>query len=286
MKNILSIQSHVAFGYVGNRAAVFPLQRLGFDVSVINTVQFSNHTGYGKWTGEIFSPEHIQSLIDGVDQRKSLLQFNAILSGYLGDAALGKVILNTVQKTKKENPDLIYCCDPVIGDVGRGIFVKKNVADFLKNEAIQHASIITPNQFELNYLTDMQTSTLHEILKACETLRKKGPRLVLVTSVLRPETPLNRIEMLLDSAEGTWSIQSNRLEFITPPNGAGDATAAIFLAKYLEKMDMESALEHSMSAIYAIFKATHATNTRELQIITSQDEIASPKLCLKSTRIR
>ena len=286
MKDILSIQSHVAFGYVGNRAAAFPLQRLGHDVTVINTVQFSNHTGYGKWTGDIFSPTHIQDIINGIGERKPLDQFDAILSGYLGDEALGKIIINTVQEAKKTNPELIYCCDPVLGDVGRGIFVKESVADFLKNEAINQADIVTPNQFELNYLTSMKTSTLHEILKACEKLRAKGPRLVLVTSVLRPEIPFNRIEMMLDSAEGTWAIQSNRLEFDIPPNGAGDATAAIFLAKYLEKKHIEGALEHAMSAIYAIFKTTHTANTRELQLIASQDDIVAPKLRLQATRIR
>ena len=286
MKKILSVQSHVAYGYVGNRAATFPLQRLGHDVYVVNTVQFSNHTGYGKWTGDIFPPEHIQDIIQGIQQLDPLKNLDGILSGYLGSAALGEIIVNTVKAAKADNPALLYCCDPVIGDIGRGVFVKQDVADFLKQEAIKHADIVTPNLFELNYLTDIQTTSLHDILTASQYLRSKGPKMVLVTSVVSPEIPPNRIQMLLDTEAGTWLVESAKLHLDPPPNGAGDATSAIFFAKYLETLDYCSALEHAISAVFAIFEQTHEARTRELQIIASQDEIVNPSLYIQSTKIR
>src|SRR3989338_1967688 len=127
--HILSIQSHVATGYVGNRAAVFPLQRLGCEVTFINTVQFSNHTGHGRWTGQIFSADHVQDVLNGLWQLGTMDTLDAVLSGYLGAAEIGNIILNTVAALKDKNPHLLYCCDPVIGDEGRGIYVKPDVAE-------------------------------------------------------------------------------------------------------------------------------------------------------------
>src|SRR5688572_24371027 len=124
MKKILSIQSHVAYGYVGNRAAVFPLQLLGYDVIAINTVQFSNHTGYGKWTGMVFEDRHIGDIVAGLEENGALDEVDAVLSGYLGDAALGGIVLDAVCRIRAHRPDMIYCCDPVMGDTGRGFFVR------------------------------------------------------------------------------------------------------------------------------------------------------------------
>lgn len=283
--NILSVQSHVAYGYVGNRAAVFPLQRLGHEVTVINTVQFSNHTGYGQWTGQIFTPEHIQDMLVGLDNLGILSKLDATLSGYLGEAGLGQAISDTVQKFRGINPKHIYCCDPVIGDVGRGVFVKPSVAEYFKTVGLTQADIITPNQFELNYLTDIPINNLHDVMSACKKLRSQGPEIILVTSVVLPDVSANIIDMLVDTEEGTWLIRSPKLDVNPPPNGAGDATAAIFLAKYLETKNVVSALEHTMAAIFAIFKATFHAKTRELQIVASQDEIARPQQRFKAEKI-
>jgi len=284
--NILSIQSHVAYGYVGNRAAVFPLQRMGHEVSVINTVQFSNHTGYGDWTGEIFSPSHIQAILQGLNNRGALNNLNAILSGYLGSCELGKMITDTLASLKQSNPDLLYCCDPVLGDVGRGIYVRPEVAEYFKTSGIIHADIITPNQFELDYLAGCHTKNIHEIVNACKQLRQKGPKIVLVTSVITPDISEQVIDMLVDTEEGSWVIRSPKLLFDISPNGAGDATAAIFLAKYLETENVVLALEHTMSAIFAIFKKTFHARKRELQLIAAQDEIIRPQEKFKVERVQ
>ncbi len=151
--NILSIQSHVAYGHVGNDAAVFPLQRMGVEVWPIHTVQFSNHTGYGDWKGRVFDAAMITEVLAGIEQRGVLGGCDGVLSGYMGSADIGGAILDAVKAVKRANPVAKYCCDPVIGDVGRGIFVREGIPEFMRNEAVPAADIVTPNQFELDFLT-------------------------------------------------------------------------------------------------------------------------------------
>ena len=147
--NILSIQSHVAFGHVGNASATFPLQRLGHEVWAVNTVQFSNHTGYGAWRGEVFSGAAITEVVQGVEDRGVLPACDGVLSGYMGDAAIGEAVLDAVARVRDANPDALYCCDPVIGDVGRGVFVRPGIPEFMRDRALPLADVIVPNQFEL-----------------------------------------------------------------------------------------------------------------------------------------
>lgn len=285
MKKILSIQSHVAYGYVGNKAAVFPLQRLGYDVMAVNTVQFSNHTGYGQWKGDIFSSEHVQSIVDGIEARDVIPTTVAILSGYMGDAVLGEVILKTVREWKNKNTDIIYCCDPVIGDVGRGVFVKPEVAMFMKNHAVQEADIITPNQFELEFLTDRVVDDFDSVLHACALLHEKGPHIILLTSLIHQDTPADYIEMLVSSPQGLWKITTPKLPMTIAPNGSGDLTAAVFLAKYLETQDVVAALEHVTAVVFDMFKKTFECGTRELQIILTQESIVKPVSTFEAVRV-
>lgn len=276
MKTVISIQSHVAYGYVGNRAAVFPLQRLGYDAVAVNTVQFSNHTGYGAWTGQVFSPEHIADILDGIAARDVLPGCDAVLSGYMGDAALGQVVVGAAARVKAANPHAVYCCDPVMGDVGRGFFVRPGIPEFMKAHAVPAADIVTPNQFELEYLTDRTIRTMADALDATAALRATGPKLVLLTSLTRTDAPADQIQMLADSAEGAWVVTTPRLPLDPPPSGAGDAVAALFLAHYLKAFDPAHALEQAASAIYAVFLETRRLGTRELALVPAQDEMVKP----------
>ncbi|WP_042688545.1 pyridoxal kinase PdxY, partial [Azospirillum sp. B506] len=243
MKSVLTIQSHVAYGYVGNRAAVFPLQRLGIDATAVNTVQFSNHTGYGAWTGQVFTAEHIADIVDGIAARGVLPAQDAVLSGYMGAVELGQVIVETAARVKGANPKALYCCDPVMGDVGRGFFVRPGLPEFIRDHAVPAADLMTPNQFELEYLTDRKVATLEDALVATAALRARGPRLVLVTSLTRSDADPDSIEMLVDGTDGAWLVATPRLTFDPPPNGSGDAVAALFLAHYLSAFDPADALE-------------------------------------------
>src|SRR5258708_24264673 len=180
---ILSIQSAVAYGSVGNAAAVFPLQRLGFEVWRVDTVLFSNHTGYGAWRGTVLDPKLVEEILHGIEERGVLARCEAVLSGYLGSVELGSVVLEAVRRVRRANPKALYCCDPVLGDADRGFFVRPELADFFRAEAVPLADILTPNRFELETLTGERVDTLAAARAACDMLLARGPRVILVTSL-------------------------------------------------------------------------------------------------------
>jgi pyridoxine kinase len=274
--NILSIQSHVAFGYVGNRAATFPLQRLGFDVWAVNTVQFSNHTGYGAWKGEAFSPAHVRAVIDGIEERGVLGQCNALLTGYLGDPAMGEAVLDTAKRVRAANAAAIWACDPVMGDVGRGFFVRPGIPELFRDAIAPKADIITPNQFELEHLAGGKVDTLRHAVDAARTVIARGTRAVLVTSLQRVDAAPGQIEMLAVDARTARLVATPLLEFKIAPNGSGDAVAALFLAHYLRTRDLGNALGEAAAGIFAVMDATAQRGMRELALIAAQDEIVRP----------
>ncbi len=277
VSNILSMQSHVAYGYVGNRAAAFPLQRLGHEVIAINTVQFSNHTGYGEWTGDIMSLDHIERIFEGLEQRGALKQCDAVLTGYLGVPELGHTLLKWLTRMRLDNPDLIYCCDPVMGDVGRGVFVREGVPAFFQNSAAPAATIMTPNQFELQLLTDVSINTLLDAQRACQILHDRGVLHVLLTSLMRQEGHPTEIEMLLSSKnQGCLLIATPKLPMPIPINGSGDATAALFLAHYLESKNLKASLEKTTNSIFALFESTLHEQRRELNLVQGQSAWMAP----------
>src|ERR1019366_6118743 len=186
---LLSIQSHVAYGHVGNSAAVFPLQRMGVEVWPIHTVQFSNHPGYGNWQGRGFDAGLIREVIGGIEQRGVLGTCDGVLSGYMGGADVGAAILDAVAAVKRANPAARYACDPVIGGAGRGIFVARGIPEFMKERAVPAADIITPNQFELDYLAGCESRTLADVLAAVKVMHGLGPPGVLSTSPYTEDTP-------------------------------------------------------------------------------------------------
>lgn len=282
MANILSMQSHVAYGYVGNRAAVFPLQRLGHEVVVVNTVQFSNHTGYGEWTGDIMSLDHIERIFEGLDKRQVLRHLDAVLTGYLGAPELGEILIKWLKLIKQHNPHAIYCCDPVIGDVGRGVFVREGVPEFFKEIAIHAATIMTPNQFELQLLTGIEINTLQDALQACKILHQKGVKIILLTSLTRIDANPDEIEMLVSSDTGNFIVATPRLMMPMPINGSGDATTAIFLAHYLETKDLKLSLEKTAASIFALFQSTLDHYRRELDLIGSQEKWIYPVKTFKA----
>ncbi|MGE5720353.1 MAG: pyridoxal kinase PdxY [Nocardioidaceae bacterium] len=274
--NILSIQSLVSYGHAGNSAAMFPLQRLGHDVWPVVTVHFSNHTGYGAARGPLLQSDDIAEVIRGVEDRGALDRCDAVLSGYQGAEDVGAVVLDAVGNVKKRNPGAIYCCDPVMGDVGRGFFVRPGIPEFMRDKVVPAADVITPNQFELAFLAGTEPRTLEEVVGAAEAVRATGPGTVLVTSVLAEETPEDSLDMVAVSAEGAWLVRTPRLP-INPP-GAGDLTSAVFLANVLAGHDLPTALARTASSVFAVMEATAEAETREMRIIESQDALAEPAM--------
>ncbi len=286
---ILSIQSHVAYGHVGNEAAAFPLQRLGFEVWRVDTVQFSNHTGYDSWTGQVFGAAHIAELIEGIAARGVLGACDAVLSGYLGDVALGDVVVDAVGRVRAANPGALYCCDPVMGDLGPGLYVRPDIPDFLRERAVPAADIITPNPFELELLTGVKVTSLAGAVAGARQALDLGPRIVLVTSLQHSGTAAGEIEMLAVTHEAAWRVATPFLPLEPAPNGAGDALAALFLAHYLKATDepgrVAESLGRAAAAIYAVIEATQRAGTRELQLIAAQDAFADPSQRFSVTEV-
>lgn len=282
--NVLSVQSSVAYGHVGNSAAVFPLQRMGFEVWPVNTVHFSNHTGYGEWRGPVLPAEDIAGVIRGIEDRGVLPTCDAVLSGYMGDASLGEVIVGAASRVKELNPDALYCCDPVMGDEGRGFFVRPGIPEFMREVAVPAADVITPNQFELEFLTGSRIRDLDDALAASDKARGLGPETVLTTSLRRDDASADAIEMLAVSGEGAWLVGTPMLPLEI--NGAGDATAALFLAHLLRGGGPAAALSMTASAVHAVLRETHRTGSREIRLVSAQQGIVEPPEIFEAERVR
>jgi pyridoxine kinase len=272
--NILSIQSWVAYGHVGNASAMFPLQRLGAEVWAVNTVQFSNHTGYGHWTGSVFSGEDVAALVDGVAARGVLPACDAVLSGYMGDAAIGAAILDAAARVKAANPAALYCCDPVLGDSDTGFYVRPAIPEFMRERALPASDITTPNQFELEYLTGIAATTLDEVKRAVAALHAMGPRFVVVTSLRHEATPPDALDMLASDGRACWMLRTPLLPVAV--NGAGDAMAALFLFHILHSGDPAAALRAAGSSVWGLLRRTAEAQAREIQLIAAQEEFVSP----------
>jgi pyridoxine kinase len=281
---VLSIQSHVAYGHVGNSAAVFPLQRLGHEVWPVLTVNFSNHTGYGAWGGPLIAPEDVRAVIAGIEDRGVLGTCDAVLSGYQGSPAIAEVVLDAVARVKAANPRATYTCDPVMGNARSGCFVDPAIPPVIRERVIPAADVVTPNQFELGFLTGTEPQTLDDVLDAADRLRERGPSTVLVTSVERPDRPADTIEMLAVTDQGAWIAQSPLLPM--KANGSGDLTAALFTAHLHDSGSPADALARTMSSVYAVLRATLDSGERELRLVAAQDAIAHPGGEFEPRRLR
>jgi len=281
---VLSIQSAVAYGHVGNSAAVFPLQRIGVEVMPVNTVNFSNHTGYGAWRGPLIPPEDVQNVIVGIEERGALPHVDAVLSGYQGGVGIGDVIIDAVARVKKANPAALYACDPVMGNAKSGCFVAPEIPILLRDRVVPAADIITPNQFELGYLTGTDPSTLESTLESVDLARAMGPSIVLVTSVERPDREEGTIEMLAVDDAGAWIVRTPYMPF--KANGSGDVTAALFTAHYCETRDARVALERTSSSVFDLIEMTFTSGERELQLVEAQEFYAHPRMQFAVRQVR
>jgi len=281
---VLSIQSAVAYGHVGNSAAVFPLQRIGVEVMPVYTVNFSNHTGYGAWRGPLIDPDDVRAVITGIEERGAFPQVDVVLSGYQGGEGIADVILDAVARVKAANPSAIYACDPVMGNAKSGCFVAPAIPVLLRDRVVPAADLITPNQFELGYLTDTEPDTLESTLESVDLIRATGPRTVLVTSVERPDREGGTIEMLAVDGAGAWIVQTPLLPM--KANGSGDVTAALFTAHYRRTGDAADALARATSSVFDLLERTHASGERELQLVESQEAYANPRMQFAVRQVR
>jgi pyridoxine kinase len=284
---ILSIQSSVAYGHVGNSAAVIPLQRLGHEVWPVHTVLFSNHTGYGAWRGPVVAASDVHHVILGLQDRGALAQVDLVLSGYLGSPEIASVVLDAVDRVKSANPAAAYACDPVMGNADSGCFVDPAIPGLLREQMVPRADVITPNQFELGQLTGSDLGAVPDlgtVLDAADVARSMGPRTVLVTSVLHAGQSENTLEMLAATAEGAWSVRTPRLAMHA--NGSGDVTAALFSAHLLETGDPAVALGMTASSVFDLLVNTLDAGGGELRLVESQEAYAAPRMQFDVERLR
>lgn len=287
MKNVLSIQSHVVYGFAGNKSATFPMQLLGVDVWALNTVQFSNHTQYGKWTGMVIPQEQIREIVTGLDNIEKLQECDALLSGYLGSAEQVDQILFALEQIKLRNPNALYLCDPVMPHPKKSCVVANGVCEALIEKAIPVADIMTPNLHELRQLTEFPINTFDDVLKAVNALIAKGVKKVLVKhlggtgKINDPDT----FEIIMATPEGVWHLSRPLYQFNFEPVGVGDLIAGTFLANLLNgKSDVE-AFEAMNNEVAGVMKTTFELGSYELQTIAARFEILNPSSNYKAEKV-
>lgn len=283
---ILSIQSHVVSGYVGNKSAVFPLQLLGFEVDAINSVQLSNHTGYKVFKGQVLNDKDLEELINGLVQN-NLDNYTHLLTGYVGSPSFLKKIAEVVRILKHKNPNLIYVCDPVMGDNGK-MYVPEALKEIYREEIVPLADIVVPNQFELELLSDIKINTMSELQEAVTVLHKIGPQTVAVSS-----TEINdKLTAIISTNKENELIKINIPKIPASFTGSGDLFAALFLAHTYLQNDMKTAIEKTVNSLYSVLLKTYEYSEAcqdkesqlarkiELKLIQSKNYIETPEICL------
>lgn len=273
--SVISIQSQVAFGHVGNSAAVFPLQLHGIDVIAVPTTLLSNRPGYPTLRGRVLEASLVADLLRGIEERGAVDACNMILSGYLGSHEIAAVVADFVARAKARNPQLAYCCDPVLGDRDRGLFVQNDIPPLVRDRLCGLADIITPNHFEFEWLCGTKAATSEQMIEAAQTLLARGPSTVVVTSAELADTPDGEIETLAIERARAWRVRTPRLPI--SPNGTGDLFAALLVAARVQGKDIPDALSHAASAIFAVLERTAARGTGEMRIVESAELLVHPK---------
>lgn len=268
--SVIVLSSHVVRGTVGNRAAVFALETLGFPVWAVPTVTLAWHPGHGSSTRIVASPDQFAALMADLERAPWLGEVGAILTGYLGDTEQARAIAGLVGAVKARNPDALYVCDPVIGDAG-GLYVPERTATVIRDRLMAIADIATPNRYELEWLAGRPLGDLGEIAAAA---RAAGPRTMLVTST--PPLADGSIGNLLVEEGRTLLAEHRTVE--RPPNGLGDLTAAVYLARVLAGYAPAKALQSTTATVYDILLRTAGRGGDELQLETDARSLADPSV--------
>lgn len=300
---VLSIQSHVVHGYVGNKSAVFPLQLLGFEVDNINSVQFSNHTGYTEgFKGQVLNEKQLAEVFSGLVANNLHLLYTHLLTGYVGDPAFLREIANILKALRSVNPALVYVCDPVMGDDGV-MYVPKELLPIYRDEIVPLADIVTPNQYEVELLTGKSIKSEQDAWDAIEWFHDKGVKTVAISSS-ELGTGSEIIIAIVSHKHGS-NIQRCRINIPKQGNGirftgTGDLFASLFLAHFtLTKLDICATLERTIASLQAVITKTLSfvpeevksgkepvtSAQRELKIVQSKHEIEEPTVALRCSEL-
>lgn len=285
MKNVLSIQSHVVFGYAGNKSATFPMQLNGIDVWALNTVQFSNHTQYGKWTGMVIPHQQIPEIVNGIDAIGALKHCDAVVSGYIGSPDQVDEIIKAFHQVKARNPNAVYLSDPVMGNEEKGCVVAAGVREKLIEVALPHADIITPNLFELQQLSGLGVTHFEQAVQAVQHLLTQGPKMVVVKHLGSASKYQGAFDMLLGTENGVWLLSRPLYQFAKDPVGVGDLTAGLFLANLLNGKSELEAFEQMGNAVNEVMEITYNLGSYELQLIEARHAIMNPKAQFSAEKV-
>jgi pyridoxine kinase len=272
MKNVLSIQPHVVFGHAGNSAAVFPMQRLGVNVWPLETMQFSNHMQYGHWAGSAIDAPQMAELVEGIGTIGMLRRCDAVVSGYLATMSHIEAVVEIVRTVKSTNPNAWHFATPVVG-AGAGA----NVDEYLLETIPQVADGFAPTHDTLQKLAGHTIETVDQAILACREVIRRGPQIVLVKQLRDRNSPADRVNLLVVTESEAWMSQHPRYPFARQPVGVPELTSAVFVARRLMGDTVRTALEHTVSAVHAVQKATYEAGRYELEIIAAQDDIAKPR---------
>ncbi|XP_002093335.3 pyridoxal kinase [Drosophila yakuba] len=295
IKRVLSIQSHVVHGYVGNKVATYPLQLLGFDVDPLNSVQFSNHTGYKTFKGPVSNEKELATIFEGLEENELLPLYSHLLTGYIGNPLFLRQVGHILKKLRLANPGLVYVCDPVMGDNGE-LYVPKELLPVYRDEIIPLADIITPNQFEVELLTEKEVRSEAAVWEAMEWFHQRGIKTVVISSSDLGQPGVLRA--FLSQQNGP------RLAIDIPKQGGkdlvftgtGDLFASLFLAHSHGSKDIANVFEKTIASLQAVIKRTVASlpgggngpvkaAERELKLVQSKTEIEQPQVLLKAQRL-
>lgn len=294
---VLSIQSHVVSGYVGNKSATFPLQVLGFDVDPINSVQFSNHTGYGVFKGQILNASDLETLYDGL-KTNDINHYSHLLTGYIGSKSFLLAVKDLISDLKKKNPDLLYVCDPVMGDNGK-LYVPEDLLSVYQEHIVPCADIVTPNQFEAELLTGIKIVDIKSARKAMQRLHEMGAKTVVISS-----SELGSDKVLIGLASSCKNGKSVTFQIDIPKipaefTGTGDLFAALLLAWTTHHpTDLKLACEKVVSTMQHVLRRTLAWTqektrsglpltvaTSEIRLIQSKKDIENPEICVTAVQL-
>jgi pyridoxine kinase len=281
--NVISIQSQVAWGHVGNSAAVFPMQLHGIDVTAVPTTLLSNRPGYPTIRGRVLDAQLVSDLLLGIEERGAADACSMIVSGYLGSSEIAAVVADFVISAKARNPALLYCCDPVLGDRDRGLFVQTDIPPVVRDRLCPLADIVTPNHFEFETLGGSSATTTGQVIAQAQTLLARGPSTIVITSAELSDTPDGEIETLAVERSKSWRVRTPKLPI--SPSGTGDLFAALFASARVQGKATPQALGHAASAVYAVLERTAAAGTEEMRIVASAEQLVHPKRRFEATAI-
>ncbi len=278
---VLSVQSRVVAGYAGNSAAVFCLQRSGVECWGLDTLQFSNHTGYEGFAGRVFRANQLQTVYDGLKRYIGLNRCHAVLSGYLGAKETGELVLRIAKDVRMQNASAVYCCDPVLGDDGE-FYVASDIPDFVREKVVPAADIITPNRFELSVLSGCSADSEDEIVASARSLLNTGrPTVCMVTGTVCP----NGMVALAVSKTEAYRVVTPFIDNVDEIGGAGDMTTALFLSEWLKTHDAAAALSKAVSSAFGVIRETALRQSLELCLIEAQQEIQTPSMLFPANKI-